>query len=160
MKPRRRSGAQEPAGQYLPDAFVIDCSICLSWYVNDESTAFCDQLGLAVHRSEVWVPSLWRAELVSAVINAQRRKRMTIEQRHAVVANANGLPLRIDYEVPSIVELNAMADAHELTPYAAIYFELASRRKLPLATLDAALVRAARKARLPLVTDPSVFPEP
>ena len=160
MKPRRRSGAQERAGQYLPDAFVIDCSICLSWYVNDESTAFCDQLGLAVHRSEVWVPSLCRAELVSAVINAQRRKRMTIEQRHAVVANANGLPLRIDYEVPSIVELNAMADAHELTPYDAIYFELASRRKLSLATLDAALVRAARKARLPLVTDLSVFPEP
>ena len=85
---------------------------------------------------------------------------MTIEQRHAVVANADGLPLRIDHDVPSVVELNALADAHELTPYDAIYFELARRRKLPLATLEAALVKAARKARLPLVADLAVFPEP
>lgn len=40
-----------------------------------------------------------------------------------------------------------------------IYFELARRRKLPLATLDAALVKAARAAKLPLITDLSVFPE-
>jgi predicted nucleic acid-binding protein len=35
-----------------------------------------------------------------------------------------------------------MSVQHNLTPYDAAYFELAQRRKLPLATLDAGLVKA------------------
>lgn len=61
--------------------------------------------------------------------------------------------------MPSVVELNELAAGHYLTPYDAVYFDLARRRKLPLATLDAALVKAARAAKLPLITDLSVFPE-
>ena len=159
MKPRRTPRLREAAAIYLPDAFVIDCSVCLPWYLKDEASQFCDQLGLAVHRSEVWVPSLWRPELVSAVVNAERRKRMTGEQRREVLKNAGGLPLRIDHEMPSIIELNELAAGHDLTPYDAVYFELARRRRLPLATLDAALVKAARAAKLPLITDLAVFPE-
>ena len=159
MKSRRAPKLREPPAAYLPDAFVIDCSVCVPWYLSDEASQFCDQLGLALHGSEVWVPSLWRPEFVSAVVNAERRKRMTSEQRRAVLANADGLPLRIDHEVPSVIELNELAAGHELTPYDAVYFELARRRKLPLATLDAALVKAARAAKLPLITDLSVFPD-
>ena len=84
---------------------------------------------------------------------------MTGDQRRAVLANADGLPLRIDHEMPSVAELSELAAAHTLTPYDAVYFELARRRKLPLATLDAALVKAVRAAKLALITDPSVFPE-
>ncbi|TSA11490.1 MAG: PIN domain-containing protein [Betaproteobacteria bacterium] len=159
MKPRRTPRLREPAAVYLPDAFIIDCSVCVPWYVRDEASRFCDQLGLSVHRSKVWVPSLWRLELVSAVVNAERRKRITGDQRRDVLKNANSLPLRVDHEMPSVVELNELAAVHSLTPYDAVYFELARRRKLPLATLDAALVKAARTAKLALITDLSVFPE-
>ncbi len=61
--------------------------------------------------------------------------------------------------MPSVVELNELAADHHLTPYDAVYFELASRRKLPLATLDAALVKAARAAKVPLLTDTSLYPD-
>ena len=159
MKPRRTSRLHEPAAAYLPDAFVIDCSVCLPWYLRDDASPFCDQLGVALHRGEVWVPSLWRPEFVSAVVNAQRRKRVTGEQRRAVLDNASSLPLRFDHEMPSVGELSELAASHNLTPYDAIYFELARRRKLPLATLDAALVKASRSAKLPLITDLAVFPE-
>ena len=159
MKPRRNVLAREPAAAYFPDAFVIDCSVCLPWYVKDEASQFCDQLGLAVHRSEVWVPSLWRPELVSAVVIVERRKRMTGDQRHEVLKNANSLPLRIDHEMPSVAELNELSASHGLTPYDVVYFELARRRELSLATLDAALIKAARAAKIPLITDLSVFPE-
>jgi len=159
LKPRRTPRLREPAAVYLPDAFIIDCSVCVPWYVRDEASRFCDQLGLSVHRSKVWVPSLWRLELVSAVVNAERRKRITGDQRRDVLKNANSLPLRVDHEMPSVVELNELAAVHSLTPYDAVYFELARRRKLPLATLDAALVKAARTAKLALITDLSVFPE-
>ena len=76
MKPRRT--LREPAAVYLPDAFVIDCSVCVPWYLRDEASEFCDQLGLAVHRSEVWAPSLWRPELVSAMVNAGRAAKLPL----------------------------------------------------------------------------------
>jgi predicted nucleic acid-binding protein len=84
---------------------------------------------------------------------------MSSERRRAALQNANDLPLRIDHELPSIVELSELAAMHDLTPYDAVYFELARRRKLPLATLDAALVKAARAAKLPLLTDISIYPD-
>jgi predicted nucleic acid-binding protein len=158
VRPRRSHRLRAPEAAYLPDAFVIDCSVCLPWYFRDEASPFCDQLGLAIHRSVVWVPSLWRAELVSAVVNAQRGKRITGERRREVLQNADELPLRVDHDMPSIVELNELSASHELTPYDAVYFELARRRKLPLATLDAALVKAARAAKLALLTDSSLYP--
>lgn len=159
MTPRRNLRLREPASVYLPGAFVIDCSVCLPWYLKDEANEFCDRLSRALAGSEVWVPSLWRPEFVSSVMNAERRKRMTGEQRRIVLANAAVLPLRVDYDTPPVIELAELAAVHELTPYDAVYFELARRRKLPLATLDAALVKAARAARLPLLTDSSLFPE-
>ena len=63
-----------------------------------------------------------------------------------------GLPLRVDYDTPPVDELGQLAAAHELTPYDAVYLELARRRKLPLATLDAALIKTARAAKLALLT--------
>ena len=76
-----------------------------------------------------------------------------------MLKNADDLPLRIDYEMPSVIELSELAASHDLTPYDAIYFELARRRKLPLATLDATLVKAARAAKLPLLSDSSLYPD-
>ena len=159
MSPRRNLRRREPAPVYLPAAFVIDCSVCLPWYTKDEANDFCDRLSRALPVCEVWVPSLWRPEFVSSVMNAERRKRMTKEQRRIVLANAGGLPLRVDYEMPPVVELAELAAAHDLTPYDAVYFELARRRKLPLATLDAALIKAARAAKLPLLIDSSLDPD-
>jgi predicted nucleic acid-binding protein len=159
LRPRRAARLREPRAFYLPDAFVVDCSVCLPWYIEDEASEFCDRLAGTLGRSEIWAPSLWRPEMVSALLNAERRKHMSGERRRAVIANADGLPLRIDHEMPSILELSDLAVQRALSPYDAVYFELAWRRKLPLATLDAALVKAGRAAKLRIITDLSVFPE-
>jgi predicted nucleic acid-binding protein len=47
----------------------------------------------------------------------------------------------------------ALARGHRLTVYDAAYLELALREDLPLATLDAALARAARVEAVPLIGD-------
>jgi predicted nucleic acid-binding protein len=159
LKPRRTPTLREPAAAYLPDAFVIDCSVCLPWYIEDEASEFCARLAGTLGRADIWVPPLWRPEFASAVINAEHRRRMTADRRRAILASAAGLPLRVDNDTPTVTELGYLASAHDLTPYDALYFELARRRKLPLATLDAALVKAARAVKLPLITDLSVFPE-
>ena len=91
--------------------------MCLPWYLKDEANDFCDRLSRALVDSEVWVPSLWLPEFVSSLMNAERRKRITSEQRRIVLANAAGLPLRVDYNAPPLIELGELAAAHELTPY-------------------------------------------
>lgn len=157
--PRRTSKLGEREATFLPDAFVVDCSVCLPWYIEDEASDFCDSLASALGRAEIWVPPLWRAELVSAVINAGRRKRMTSERRDAVLTSADGLPLRVDDHMPSIAALDALTKEFSLTPYDAVYLELALRRNLPLATLDKVLITAARAANVSVMTDRSIFPE-
>ncbi|MBI4193671.1 MAG: type II toxin-antitoxin system VapC family toxin, partial [Betaproteobacteria bacterium] len=93
----------------MPDAFVVDCSVCLPWYIEDETSNFCARLAGTLGRAEIWVPSLWRPELVSALLNAERRKRLTAQQRTDVLRNAAGLPLRVDHDTPTVIELGDLA---------------------------------------------------
>lgn len=58
------------------------------------------------------------------------------------------LPIEIDSESGQrvLTDVHPLAIAHRLTSYDAAYLELALRRSLPLATLDADLLRACRNA--------------
>ena len=76
-----------------------------------------------------------------------------------IIGQASVQPLNVDARVMSLRQTDELAEEYNLTPYDAAYFELAQRRRLPLATLDEALVKAARAAKLPLITDLAVFPE-
>jgi len=49
-----------------------------------------------------------------------------------------------------MVELDTLASRHGLSSYDASYLQLALRRRLPLATLDAALLAAMRSTGVPL----------
>jgi predicted nucleic acid-binding protein len=49
----------------------------------------------------------------------------------------------------NVVAIDALAAQHGLTAYDAAYLELALRRKLPLATLDAQLLDAMQRAGVP-----------
>ncbi|MGH8129305.1 MAG: type II toxin-antitoxin system VapC family toxin, partial [Steroidobacteraceae bacterium] len=62
------------------------------------------------------------------------------------------LPIRVDDEtfLRGWHAIPALAQRFQLTCYDAAYLELAIRRELPLATLDEALARAARTAKVKL----------
>ena len=60
------------------------------------------------------------------------------------------LPLGTD-TAPDLDVALALARAHELSFYDAIYLELAQRSELPLATLDTRLAKAATMEGVPLV---------
>ena len=62
--------------------------------------------------------------------------------RRELVAAAAALRLQVDREPVSMVDLDALAAHHRLTVCDAAYLELALRRRLPLATLDTALLAA------------------
>ena len=157
--PRRSLRTRQPSAAYLPPALVLDCSVALAWYLEGESTDFTDSLLHAIPRLEIWVPTIWVLEFSNALFAAERRRRISAAERAQIVGQASLHSLNVDPHVMSLRQADEMSGQHNLTPYDAAYFELAQRRRLPLATLDAALVKAARAAKLPLLTDSSLFPE-
>ncbi|MEP9387460.1 type II toxin-antitoxin system VapC family toxin [Mesorhizobium sp. KR9-304] len=125
---------------------VVDASITLSWYFDDEKSLASDQVLDAVGKLGATVPGHWRLEVANSLRTAVRRGRATSDYRDAVLQQLSNLPIAIDSETAAHAWAGtlALADKHRLTPYDAAYLELALRRNLPLATLDNALQSAAQ----------------
>jgi predicted nucleic acid-binding protein len=92
------------------------------------------------------VPVHWPLEVANALLMAVRRARIDAGFRDAALRDLAALPIVLDPETSSRAwhDTLRLADAHRLTAYDAAYLELAHRRALPLATLDAELRAAAR----------------
>ena len=73
----------------------------------------------------------------------ERRKRITESDTGFFLRDLAGLRIRVDREPEEAVVLR-LARAHRLSVYDASYLELALRKAIPLATLDADLTAAAR----------------
>lgn len=127
---------------------VIDASVTLAFCFEDERTpevmAIFDKL---IEQGAV-APGLWRYEVANALLVAQRRGRFAAAFRRGIFDRLDETPIVMDEESDLVAWSTTihLADLHRLTVYDAAYLELAQRRRLPLATLDAALTRAARAA--------------
>lgn len=126
----------------MTTGLVVDASVSAAWFLPDEATPFTEAVLSATALVDVWVPALWLLEIGNLMLNAQRRQRITVAKRLELIAAAEGLRLRVDREPVSLRSIDALAERHRLGSYDAAYLELAIRRKLPLATLDAALLAA------------------
>jgi predicted nucleic acid-binding protein len=82
-----------------------------------------------------------RREVANGFQSAIRRKRIDRRYRDESLADLRLLPIEIDRECEARVWPSALplADRFRLSAYDACYLELAQRRDLPLATLDARL---------------------
>ncbi len=137
----------------LPSELVVDCSIALAWYAEDERTAFTEQLLRAFGDVTFFAPALWRLEFVNSMMSAQRRGRMSAERLQDALREASMLPILFEPLNLSVAEIGRRSREHALTPYDLVYFELARRRGIPLATRDRALADACRRAGVGLLTD-------
>ncbi len=128
--------------------FVLDCSVALAWLFQDEAGPDTDQLlkELRDDDSNAIVPNLWRLELGNTLTQAERRGRITAAQLATALELVRGLPITTDAETDNRAfrEILNLARTTSLTTYDASYLELAMRHGVPLATLDKALIRAAR----------------
>ncbi len=127
-------------------AFVVDVSACMPWCCEDEATAKSERLlERAANLEPLYVPSLWPWEMMNALAVAVRRQRITPEKAAKFLTLLSNFDFRIA-ESPVIVEmarLSALAVQHKLTAYDAAYLDLSLRLRLPLATLDGDLMKAA-----------------
>lgn len=131
-------------------AFVLDCSVTLPWFLEDERTEFTDSLLLAARRTEYWLPSLWCLEFPNALLVAERRRRIERPRRLEALDQVMKLMLRVDAEPVGLQAISSVAEKHDLSTYDAAYVELALRRGLGLITLDRSLAKAANEEGIPV----------
>ncbi len=131
-------------------AFVLDCSVTLPWFLEDERTAFTDSLLFAAKRTQYWVPGIWCLEFPNALLVAERRRRIERLRRIEALDQVLKLQIRVDAEPVDLKRVSAVAEEHDLSTYDAAYLELALRQGLGLITLDRNLADAGSAAGVPV----------
>lgn len=126
-------------------AFVLDASMMLNWYFQDECRP-ADTLVRRVASEDVVVPAHWQAEVANGILIGERRGRSVPSHMPRIFDLLKVMRVTVDEEggFHALDRILPLARAHRLTIYDAIYLELAERSGLALATLDRALAVAAR----------------
>lgn len=129
--------------------FVLDCSATVPWVFASEATKATDTLLDALAGgAKAWVPALWHLELANVLLGARRRNRIDQAGIEKFLSVLRVYDIEVDPETVPVAwsKTLALADSSGLSVYDAAYLELALRRGLPLASLDAALRTAIKKA--------------
>jgi predicted nucleic acid-binding protein len=124
---------------------VLDASIAASWFLLDEPDAGAAAILARVAEDGAYVPALFRWEMQSALLGAERASRISPDEVDAALEVLRDLPIIVEppgERVFSGSELQ-LARHYDLTPYDAAYLALAAGRRVPLATFDAELAYAA-----------------
>lgn len=129
--------------------FVLDASIVHDWAF-DEFHPTAGVVRERLQADSAVAPSLWWLEVRNGLVMAERRRQISEQQTANFLREILRLSIALD-QSPDEAAVLALARRHRLTVYDAAYLELAIRRALPLATLDTALMRAARAEAVPLV---------
>jgi predicted nucleic acid-binding protein len=130
--------------------FVVDASVAASWFLPDERSPEADATYALLSSDFAMVPSLWWYEIRNIFVVNERRGRINPDQTDAALSNLAHLPIELaaDHDEQALFDL---ARRHRLTAYDAAYLELARRLQLRLATLDRALLTAARAEHVTLI---------
>lgn len=126
-------------------ACVLDSAMALAWVLPGERSAATDAILDRVAGAGALVPVLWRLEVANVLLMAERRGRISGDQRVRALQAFGQLPIVDDPETGARAwaATTGLAVVWRLTVYDVAYLELALRTDLPLATLDRALAAAA-----------------
>ena len=133
--------------------FVLDASVTISWFLLDGKTAdrvyaqeVLDAMIQAATRARV--PVTWGLEVSNVICKAEARGLIREAQSEAFLKMLDGIDISVDTATFSkaLSDTRQIARRYRLSAYDASYLELAMRAGLPLATLDADLLNAAKKA--------------
>lgn len=131
-------------------AFVLDASTVLAWLLKDARAADAEALVRRSMRDGAAAPRLMLLEVPNGLRNRLRRGQITHAERDRMLEDFLGLLIEWDDDVDAWA-LTRLSDVHDLTIYDAAYLDVANRLRLPLATLDQRLARAAEAAGVKVV---------
>ncbi len=130
--------------------FVLDASIAACWAFADEDHPVAAAALERIRHDEAVAPSLWWFEVRNTLIVGERRGRLTDADTTAFLRELSRFGVVMD-RAPQDMAILTFARQHRLTVYDASYLELAQREAWPLATLDAALRKAATELGIELI---------
>ncbi|MDZ5648273.1 type II toxin-antitoxin system VapC family toxin [Nitrospirillum sp. BR 11828] len=133
---------------------VLDASMAVAWLFDDERTASAHTAMLCVVAEGAFVPALWRLEVANVLRNAVRRGRCDEAYVDRSLTRLGRMAIQSDEETDSRAwtTTRQLAREEDLTLYDAAYLELALRRGIPLASCDAALIAAAKRRGLEVLS--------
>lgn len=125
---------------------VLDASIVIAALSPDEGLVTAQDAIQPYVAGGAHAPALWPFEIANTLYWKVRKGDLTQEGADIVLNSAFLIAIALDQRSPEEVKRSVMPLCwkHQLTSYDAAYLELALRLKLPLASVDKALVRAAR----------------
>ena len=135
--------------------FVLDNSITMRWLLETENAGdqeYAEKVMATLAQVDAIVPNLWHLEVCNVTVRSERRGDIDPGQSEGFLAQLENLPIYVDPLTANQVfsRTLGLARIYSLSSYDAAYLELAIREGLPLATLDDALMKAARKANVNL----------
>ena len=131
-------------------SMVLDCSSVLAWFFEDERDADALRLMDALAAARAHVPSLWPYEIANAMLIAERRGRLKADSIADGMEAMEALDIVVEPGKTIERELVDLARQNSLSVYDASYLALAMQLKIPLATRDAKLKRAAKSVGVKL----------
>lgn len=136
----------------MVNRFVLDCSVSAAWCLQEAESETAEKTLALLGRAVALVPALWLVEMTNVLVVAQRRGRITPADAVRAEELLRVLPISIDpVRQENLPRLRAVALEYGLTAYDAGYLEIAMRTRLPLATLDEGLRKAAKRAGVGLL---------
>jgi predicted nucleic acid-binding protein len=126
---------------------VIDASLAAAWFLPDEQNVAADAILARLAEDNAFVPALWHLEVRNLIVMAERRARLTPDTAADALRLIEECPIVTDHAT-DLTDCMKLAQGHQLTFYDAVYLELSVRRKIPIATSDKALMRAALQFNL------------
>jgi predicted nucleic acid-binding protein len=131
--------------------FVLDASVALLWLVPETNPAGAEYAGTALKalkESQALVPSLFALEAANVVAKIESKGVVTEADSQRFISLLGRLNIVTDQVTAAhgLGDTLNLARRYRLSAYDAAYLELALRTGLPLATLDAALAKAATSA--------------
>ncbi|MBF0531911.1 MAG: type II toxin-antitoxin system VapC family toxin [Candidatus Omnitrophica bacterium] len=134
--------------------FVIDDSVVMSWCFEDEQSAHSQRILQNLNTAVALTPALWPFEIANGLLMAERRKRISLEDVVIFLGFLKQLPIQTDrFSIKEAGWLACyhLAREHHLTVYDASYLHLAAREKIPLATFDSPMIKAAHDLKIDIL---------
>jgi predicted nucleic acid-binding protein len=126
----------------------------VAWLFDDERTAAAEAVMRRVVAEGAFVPSLWRLEVANVLRNAVRRGRCDEAYVGRCLARLERMAISQDEETNEHAwgPIRTLSREENLTIYDAAYLELAVRKSAVLASCDAALMEAAARRKINVLT--------
>ncbi len=135
---------------------VIDNSVVMRWFFGDGSPQGKEYSLMVldeIPNHQCIVPCVWFLEVANVLVRAETKNMTTEAKSQAFLQLLQRLNFFTDTNHHQEVNANILhlSRRHGLSSYDASYLELALRENASLATLDDDLLRAAKKAGVPIL---------